>query len=261
MKIFLKTEDEIDLMREANQLVGKTLAEVGRHIKPGVTTRYLDKVADEFIRDHGAIPTFKGFPNPYGEPFPAAICTSVNDVVVHGIPSDDVVLHEGDIISVDCGTLLNGYNGDSAYTFMVGEVDEAVKQLLEVTKQSLYLGIEQAIPGKHVGDIGAAIQAHCEAHGYGIVRELTGHGIGKEMHEEPQIPNYGMRGNGVMLKAGMCIAIEPMVTLGNRNIGMLPDRWSIVTRDHQVAAHFEHTIAVRKGKAEVLSTFEEIENH
>jgi len=261
MKIFLKTEDEIDLMREANQLVGKTLAEVGRHIKPGVTTRHLDKVADEFIRDHGAIPTFKGFPNPYGEPFPAAICTSVNDVVVHGIPSDDVVLHEGDIISVDCGTLLNGYNGDSAYTFMVGEVDEAVKQLLEVTKQSLYLGIEQAVPGKHVGDIGAAIQAHCEAHGYGIVRELTGHGIGKEMHEEPQIPNYGMRGNGVMLKAGMCIAIEPMVTLGNRNIGMLPDRWSIVTRDHQVAAHFEHTIAVRKGKAEVLSTFEEIENH
>ena len=261
MKIFLKTEDEINLMREANQLVGKTLAEVGRHIKPGVTTRYLDKVADEFIRDHGAIPTFKGFPNPYGEPFPAAICTSVNDVVVHGIPSDDVVLHEGDIISVDCGTLLNGYNGDSAYTFMVGEVDEAVKQLLEVTKQSLYLGIEQAVPGKHVGDIGAAIQAHCEAHGYGIVRELTGHGIGKEMHEAPQIPNYGMRGNGVMLKAGMCIAIEPMVTLGNRNIGMLPDRWSIVTRDHQVAAHFEHTIAVRKGKAEVLSTFEEIENH
>ena len=261
MKIFLKTEDEIDLMREANQLVGKTLAEVGRHIKPGVTTRHLDKVADEFIRDYGAIPTFKGFPNPYGEPFPAAICTSVNDVVVHGIPSDDVVLHEGDIISVDCGTLLNGYNGDSAYTFMVGEVDEAVKQLLEVTKQSLYLGIEQAVPGKHVGDIGAAIQAHCEAHGYGIVRELTGHGIGKEMHEAPQIPNYGMRGNGVMLKAGMCIAIEPMVTLGNRNIGMLPDRWSIVTRDHQVAAHFEHTIAVRKGKAEVLSTFEEIENH
>ena len=248
-------------MREANQLVGKTLAEGGRHIKPGVTTRHLDKVADEFIRDHGAIPTFKGFSNPYGEPFPAAICTSVNDVVVHGIPSDDVVLHEGDIISVDCGTLLNGYNGDSAYTFMVGEVDEAVKQLLEVTKQSLYLGIEQAVPGKHVGDIGAAIQAHCEAHGYGIVRELTGHGIGKEMHEAPQIPNYGMRGNGVMLKAGMCIAIEPMVTLGNRNIGMLPDRWSIVTRDHQVAAHFEHTIAVRKGKAEVLSTFEEIENH
>ena len=261
MKIFLKTEDEINLMREANQLVGKTLAEVGRHIKPGVTTRYLDKVADEFIRDHGAIPTFKGFPNPYGEPFPAAICTSVNDVVVHGIPSDDVVLHEGDIIAVDCGTLLNGYNGDSAYTFMVGEVDKTVKQLLEITKESLYLGIEQAVSGKHVGDIGAAIQAHCEAHGYGIVRELTGHGIGKEMHEAPQIPNYGMRGNGVMLKAGMCIAIEPMVTLGSRKIGMLPDRWSIVTLDHQVAAHFEHTIAIRKGRAEILSTFEEIENH
>ena len=261
MKIFLKTEDEIDLMRKANQLVGATLAELGRNIKPGVTTLQLDKIAEEFIRDHGAVPTFKDFPNPFGGPFPASICTSINDVVVHGIPSDKVVLKDGDIVSIDCGTLLNGYNGDSAYTFGVGEVAPEVKQLLEVTKASLYIGIEQAGAGKHVGDIGVAIQDYCESYGYGVVRELTGHGIGREMHEAPQIPNYGSHGNGVMLKAGMCIAIEPMITMGERQIWMLPDRWSIVTRDHKPAAHFEHTIAIRKGKAEILSTFEEIENH
>ena len=261
MKIFLKTEDEISLMRKANQLVGATLAELGKHIQPGVTTLQLDKIAEEFIRDHGATPTFKNFPNPFGGPFPASICTSVNDVVVHGIPSDKVVLKEGDIISIDCGTLLDGYNGDSCYTFAVGEVSPEVRQLLDVTKESLYKGIEQAVAGKHVGDIGAAVQDYCERFGYGVVRELTGHGIGKEMHEAPQIPNYGVRGNGVMLKAGMCIAIEPMITMGERNIWMLPDKWSIVTRDRKPAAHFEHTIAIRKGKAEILSTFEEIENH
>lgn len=261
MKIFLKTEDEISLMRKANQLVGATLAELGKHIQPGVTTLQLDKIAEEFIRDHGATPTFKNFPNPFGGPFPASICTSVNDVVVHGIPSDKDVLKEGDIISIDCGTLLDGYNGDSCYTFAVGEVSLEVRQLLDVTKESLYKGIEQAVAGKHVGDIGAAVQDYCERFGYGVVRELTGHGIGKEMHEAPQIPNYGVRGNGVMLKAGMCIAIEPMITMGERNIWMLPDKWSIVTRDRKPAAHFEHTIAIRKGKAEILSTFEEIENH
>ena len=261
MKIFLKTEDEISLMRKANQLVGATLAELGKHIQPGVTTLQLDKIAEEFIRDHGATPTFKNFPNPFGGPFPASICTSVNDVVVHGIPSDKVVLKEGDIISIDCGTLLDGYNGDSCYTFAVGEVSPEVRQLLDVTKESLYKGIEQAVAGKHVGDIGAAVQDYCERFGYGVVRELTGHGIGKEMHEAPQIPNYGVRGNGVMLKAGMCIAIEPMITMGERNIWMLPDKWSIVTRDRKPAAHFEHTIAIRKGRAEILSTFEEIENH
>lgn len=260
MKIFLKTEDEIELMRKANQLVGSTLAELGKHIRPGVTTLQLDKIAEEFILDHGAIPTFKNFPNPYGEPFPASICTSVNDVVVHGVPIDEVVLKDGDIISIDCGTLLDGFNGDSAYTFCVGEVSPEVKQLLKTTKESLYIGIEQAVAGKHIGDIGAAVQQHCEAQGYGIVRELTGHGIGREMHEPPQIPNYGRRGNGVMLKAGMCIAIEPMVTLGDRQIWMLPDKWSIVTRDRKPAAHFEHTIAIRRGKAEILSTFEEIEH-
>lgn len=259
MNIFLKTEDEIELMREANLLVGRTLAEVGRHIKEGVTTLFLDKIAEEFIRDNGAIPTFKGFPNPYGSPFPGSICTSVNDIVVHGIPSEDVTLKDGDIISVDCGTLLNGFNGDSCYTFCVGDVCEEVKNLLHTTKEALYKGIEVAQAGRHVGDIGHVIQDCCQAKGYGIVRELTGHGIGREMHEEPAIPNYGKRGSGILLKTGMCIAIEPMVTMGGREIGILPDRWSIATRDRQPAAHFEHTVAIRAGKADILSSFEEIE--
>jgi methionyl aminopeptidase len=259
MKIYLKTEDEIELMRQANQLVGRTLGELAKHIKPGVTTLQLDKIADEFIRDHGAQPTFKGFPNPYGGPFPASICTSVNDVVVHGVPNAETVLKEGDIISVDCGTLLNGFNGDSAYTFCVGEVTDEVKKLLKTTKESLYLGIENAVAGKHLGDISSAVQEHCEAQKYGIVRELTGHGIGREMHEDPQVPNYGRRGNGVMLKAGMCIAIEPMITMGERSICLDKDRWTIRTRDGKPAAHFEHTIVVRKGKAEILSSFEEVE--
>ena len=244
MSIFLKTEDEIELMREANLLVGKTLAEVGRHVKPGVTTLQLDKIAEEFIRDNGAIPTFKGYPSSYGPPFPGSICASVNDVVVHGVPSEDVVLKDGDIISVDCGTLLNGFN----------------KKLLRTTKESLYKGIEVAQAGHHVGDIGQVIQDYCQAQGYGIVRELTGHGIGREMHEEPSVPNYGKRGSGVLLKAGMCIAIEPMVTMGKREIGLLPDRWSIVTSDRRPAAHFEHTIAIRAGKADILSSFEEVEH-
>lgn len=260
MKIFLKTEDEIGLMRRANQLVGKTLGELAKHIKPGVTTLQLDKIADEFIRDHGAVPTFKNFPNPYGAPFPASICTSVNDAVVHGVPSDEDVLKDGDIVSIDCGTLLGGFNGDSAYTFCVGEVSDEVKKLLKTTREALYLGIENAVAGRHVGDISCAVQDHCEKEGYGVVRELTGHGIGREMHEDPQVPNYGRRGNGILLKAGMCIAIEPMITMGNRSIYMMPDRWTIRTRDGKPAAHFEHTIAIRQGKAEILSTFEEIEN-
>ena len=260
MKIFLKTEDELALMRLANQLVGRTLGELARHIKPGVTTLQLDKIAEEFIRDNGAIPTFKGFPNPYGGPFPASICTSVNDAVVHGVPNGQTVLHDGDIISIDCGTLLNGFCGDSAYTFCVGEVSDDVRELLRVTKEALYLGIEAAQAGHHLGDISHAVQSHCEAHGYGIVRELTGHGIGQKMHEDPQVPNYGRRGNGVMLKASMCIAIEPMITQGKRDIWLDQDRWTIRTRDGKPAAHFEHTIAVCKGQAEILSSFEEIEN-
>lgn len=246
-------------MREANQLVGQTLAELFKHIRPGVTTLQLDKVAEEFIRDHGAVPTFKGFPNPHGNPFPASICTSVNECVVHGVPSDKQILKEGDIISIDCGTLLNGFCGDSAYTFCVGEVSDEVKRLLRTTKDSLYKGIETAVGGKKVGDIGYTIQTFCEDNGYGIVRELTGHGIGHEMHEEPPVPNYGRRGNGPTLKNGMCIAIEPMITMGDRKIGLMPDKWSIITLDRKPAAHFEHTIAVRKGKSEILSSFEEIE--
>ena len=260
MSIFLKTEDEIELMREANLLVGKTLALLAKNIKPGVTTLQLDKLAEEFIRDNGAIPTFKCFPNPYGGPFPASICTSVNEIVVHGVPNAKTVLKDGDIISIDCGTLLNGYNGDSCYTFCVGEVSDGVKKLLRITKESLYKGIEAAVAGNHIGDIGFVVQNHCEKHGYGVVRELTGHGIGKEMHEEPNIPNYGRRGNGKMLKSGMCIAIEPMITLGDRKIGLMPDKWSIRTIDGKPAAHFEHTIAIKNGKADILSSFEEIES-
>ena len=259
MKVFLKTEDEIELMRKANQLVSMTLAELAKRIKPGISTLSLDKMADEFIRDHGAIPTFKNFPNPFGQPFPASICTSINDVVVHGIPDNKTILNDGDIISIDCGTLLNGFNGDSCYTFCVGEVSEDIKQLLITTKASLYTGIEKAVAGNHLGDIGAAVQEICQQKGYGVVRELTGHGIGREMHEPPQVPNYGSRGTGMLLKAGMCIAIEPMITMGARSICLMPDRWSIKTRDGKPAAHFEHTVAIRKGVAEILSSFEEIE--
>ena len=256
--IFLKTEDELELMRAANLLVGDTLAEIAKMIKPGVTTAQLNSVAEEYIRDHGAVPTFLGFPNPHGGPFPASICTSVNDVVVHGVPND-TPLKDGDIVSVDCGTLLNGFNGDSCYTFCVGEVAEEVKALLQTTKESLYKGIEAALPGKRIGDIGASIQEHCSKAGYGIVREFIGHGIGKEMHEDPQVPNYGRRGNGPMIKNGLCIAIEPMITMGDPAVYMMPDRWTIKTRDGKVAAHYEHTIAIHKGKFDILSSFEKIE--
>ena len=256
--IFLKTEDEIELMRAANLLVGDTLAEIAKMIKPGVTTAQMNSVAEEYIRDHGAVPTFLGFPNPHGGPFPASICTSVNDVVVHGVPND-TPLEEGDIVSVDCGTLLNGFNGDSCYTFCVGEVADEVKALLQTTKESLYKGIEAALPGKRIGDIGASVQEHCTKAGYGVVREFIGHGIGKEMHEDPQVPNYGKRGNGPMIKNGLCIAIEPMITLGDPAVYMMPDKWTIKTRDGKVAAHFEHTIAIHNGKFDILSSFEKIE--
>lgn len=256
--IFLKTDDEIELLRQSNLLVGRTLAEVAKLIKPGVTTAQLDRVAEEFIRDNGAVPTFKGFPNPNGGPFPCTLCTSVNDQVVHGIPGE-VELRDGDIVSVDCGVLLNGFCGDSAYTFCVGDVAPEVLQLLKTTKEALYLGIEQAVHGKRLGDIGYAVQQHCEAQGYGIVREFVGHGIGHDMHEDPQVPNYGKRGSGTLLKSGMCLAIEPMVTLGNRKIYLANDSWSVHTNDGKAAAHFEHTVAVRKGQADILSSFEYIE--
>ena len=246
-------------MRAANLMVAATLTEIGKAIKPGVTTSQLDKVADEYIRDNGAVPTFKGFPNPCGgESFPASICTSVNDEVVHGLPNDRPLV-EGDIVSVDCGILLNGYNGDSCYTFSVGEASAEVKQLLKTTKEALYRGIEAALPGRRIGDIGYAVQAHCEAQGYGVVREFVGHGIGQKMHEDPPVPNYGRRGNGTQIKNGLCIAIEPMITMGNPKIYMMDDRWTIKTRDGKPAAHFEHTIAIHQGKVDILSSFEEIE--
>lgn len=257
--VYLKTDEEVELLRAANLLVGRTLAELAKVIAPGVTTRQLDTIAETYIRDNGAVPTFKGFPNPYGSPFPASLCTSVNNQVVHGIP-DDRPLENGDIVSVDCGTLLKGYCGDSCYTFKVGEVSAEVSALLDVTKESLYKGIEQAVVGHRIGDISYAVQNHCESHAYGVVREFVGHGIGKEMHEDPQVPNYGKRGNGMLLKNGLCIAIEPMITMGKRDVGLLGDHWTVVTRDGKPAAHFEHTVCVRKGKADILSSFEEIES-
>ncbi len=256
--VYLKTEEEIELMRQANLLVGRTLAEIAKMIKPGVTTEEISNLADSFIRDNGAVPTFKGVPNPYGVPFPAAVCCSVNEQVVHGIP-DKRVLEDGDIVSVDCGTLLNGFNGDSCYTFCVGNVSDEIKALLKTTKESLYLGIQSAIPGHRIGDISYAIQSHCESHGYGVVRELVGHGIGREMHEDPMVPNYGKRGNGMRLSNGLCIAIEPMITMCKRDVYVAEDGWTVITRDGKPAAHFEHTIAIHNGTADILSSFEEIE--
>ncbi len=251
--IYLKTDEEIELMRIANLLVGKTLAEVAKHIAPGVTTLHLDKIAETFIRDHGAIPTFLGYNG-----FPNSLCISVNENVVHGIPSE-YRLKEGDIVSVDCGTFINGYCGDSAYTFCVGEVNPEVVKLLKTTKEALYVGIENAVEGKRVGDIGNAIQTYCESNGYSIVRELVGHGIGKKMHEEPEVPNYGKKGYGAKLKTGMCLAIEPMVNMGKKRVVFEKDGWTVRTEDRMPSAHFEHTIAIRQGKADILSSFEMIE--
>lgn len=258
MKVYLKTEEEVELLREANLIIGKTLAELAKIIRPGVTTRQLDVLAETVIRDHGAEPTFKGFPNPYGPAFPASICASVNEQVVHGIPNDNP-LKEGDIVSIDCGTKINGFCGDSCYTFAVGEVSDEVKALLKTTKEALYKGIEQAVAGHRIGDISFAVQSHCESQGYGVVREFVGHGVGHEMHEDPMVPNYGRRGNGVQLKAGMCIAIEPMIAMGTKEVYLQDDKWGVVTRDGKYAAHFEHSICIRKGEADILSSFEEIE--
>ena len=251
--IYLKTPEEIALLRASNQLVGKTLAEVAKHIRVGVTTLELDKIAEDFIRSNGAVPGFLG----YGG-FPNTLCVSVNDQVVHGIPSN-YALKEGDIVSVDCGVLQNGYYGDSAYTFCVGKVDEKVKKLLEITKESLSLGIDSAQHGNRIGDIGFAIQQHCQKAGFSVVRKLVGHGVGRNLHEDPEVPNFGKKGQGVLLKEGMVIAIEPMINMGNRDVVQEKDGWTIRTIDRKPSAHFEHTIAVRKGKAEILSTFDYIE--
>ena len=251
--IYYKTEEEIELVRKSSLLVAKTHAEIAGLIKPGITSLALDKIAEEFIRDNGGVPAFKG----YGG-FPNTLCMSPNDQVVHGIPNDRI-LENSEILSVDCGVLMNGYYGDSAFTYEVGEVDTETKQLLKVTKESLYKGIEQAVVGNRIGDIGYAVQCHAESYGYGVVRELVGHGVGKSLHESPEVPNYGRRGKGVMLKEGLVIAIEPMINMGTKRILQHNDGWTITTIDNKPSAHFEHTIVVRKGKAEILSSFEEIE--
>lgn len=251
--VYIKTAEEIELIRESSLLVGKTLAEVAKLIRPGITTAELNKVAEQFIRDHKAEPAFKGY---HG--FPATLCISPNEQVVHGIPGK-YILKEGDIVSVDCGVKMNGFFGDSAYTFTVGEVKPEVKQLLAVTKQSLYLALEQCVDGKRIGDISSAVQGHCESFGYGIVRELVGHGVGRELHEAPEVPNYGKKGSGMKLVEGMVIAIEPMVNMGTKEVKQWSDGWTITTKDGKPSAHFEHTVAVKKGKAEILSSFSEIE--
>lgn len=252
--ISIKADEEIELLRESNLLVGKTLGEMAKHIRPGVSTLELDRIADEFIRSHGAVPGFLG----YGG-FPNSLCISVNDVVVHGIPSADCVLKEGDVVSIDCGTLKNGYYGDSAYTFEVGRVDDEIHRLLVTTKESLYKGIEKAVAGLRIGDIGHAIQSYCESAGFSVVRELVGHGVGKNLHEDPQVPNYGRAGQGIKLKEGMVIAIEPMINLGERHVYIEEDGWTIRTRDRKPSAHFEHTLAIRKHGVDILSSFDFVE--
>ena len=251
--IILKTREEIELMRESALSVSKTLGMLAKEIKPGVTSLYLDKLAEEFIRDNGGEPGFKGL---YG--FPNTLCMSLNAAVVHGIPTD-IPMEEGDIISVDCGVLKNGYYGDHAYTFGIGNIKPEVQRLLDVTKESLYIGIEQFKSGNRIGDISWAIQNHAEKNGYGVVRELVGHGLGKKMHEDPEVPNYGKRGDGPKLKDGMVIAIEPMINMGTRNIKQLKDGWTILTADKKPSAHFEHNVALIDGKPDILSTFKYIE--
>lgn len=249
-KKMIKTPEEIELIRESSLLVSKTLAELAGHIKPGVTPLFLDKIAEEFIRDHGAEPGFKG----YGD-FPNTLCFSMNSAVVHGIPNN-TELKEGDVLSIDCGTLMNEFYGDQAFTFAMAGIEPEVLQLLRVTRKSLDLGIEQAIVGKRVGDIGFAIQQYCEKeHGYGVVRELVGHGLGKSLHEDPEVPNYGRRGQGVKLRENMVLAIEPMVNLGTRDVVSDPDGWTILTRDGKVSAHYEHDVVVKQDRAEVLTDF------
>lgn len=252
--ILLKSQEEIEQIRKSSLLVGRTLAEVGKHIKPGVTTAFLDKIGEQFIRDNGATPVFKG----YGG-FPSALCISINDEIVHGFPSDKRFLEDGDIVSIDCGTDLNGFIGDSAYTFMVGEVKPEVQKLLKVTKEALYLGVEKCIEGNRLGDIGHAIQTHIEKNGFSVVREMCGHGVGIKLHEDPNVCNYGKPGTGPLLKAGMVFAIEPMVNLGSKNVKFINDGWTPVTKDGKPSAHFEHDVAIGKDKADLLSTFEEIE--
>lgn len=251
--ILFKTPEEIELLRQSNLLVSKTLGEVASMIKPGVTTKALDKRAEEFIKDNHGIPGFLGYNG-----YPNTLCTSVNSEVVHGIPSS-CELREGDIVSVDCGVILQEFYGDSAYTFAVGEIDKPVMHLLKTTKESLYKGIAIAFDGNRLGDVGFVIQNHCENEGFSVVREMVGHGLGKSLHEQPEVPNYGKRGTGVKLKQGMVICIEPMINLGDRNVVQEQDGWTIRTKDRKPSAHFEHAVSIGKEKAMILSSFEYIE--
>lgn len=253
--IYLKTEDELNFLRESGQIVAKALGEVAKYIQPGVTTKFLDSIGEETIRSYGAIPSFLNYNG-----FPASLCISVNEVVVHGIPSEKMVIKEGDIVSVDCGACKNGFHGDSAYTFRVGDVDPEITALLKTTKESLYEGIGQAVEGKRIGDIGHTVQEYCQRRGYTVVRELVGHGVGRHLHEEPDVPNVGKKGSGVQLKNGMVIAIEPMINMGTKNVVMERDGWTVRTTDRKPSAHFEHTVAVCKGReAEILTSFDYIQ--
>ncbi len=252
-KVVLKTPDEINAIRKSSLLVGKALAEIAKIVEPGVTTLQLDRVADSFIRDHGAYPGFLGYHD-----FPNSICASVNQAVVHGLPNAQP-LKEGDIVSIDIGVLWEGFWGDSAFTFAVGQISNDLQKLLDVTRMCLELGVEQAAIGKRIGDIGYAVQNYAETNGYGVVRELVGHGVGIQLHEAPEVPNYGRRGQGLVMTEGLVIAIEPMINLGTKNVRQLKDGWTIETQDGKPSAHFEHTVAVGKGGAEKLSSFEEID--
>ncbi len=251
--IIYKSPAEIEIMRESALLVSKTLGLMAEKIEPGITPNQLDKIADEFIRDHDAVPGFLGLYD-----YPKSIITSVNEQVVHGIPTDRP-LEEGDVVGVDIGVLKNGYYGDHAYTFPVGEISKEVKQLLRVTKECLDKGIEQLVAGNRIGDVSFAVQQHAESHGYGVVRELVGHGLGKKMHESPEVPNFGKRGRGSKIQEGLVIAIEPMINMGTRRVIQLNDGWTIITADKKPSAHFEHNVAVVNGKPDVLSTFQYIE--
>lgn len=252
--IYYKTTAEVELMRESALLVSKTLATVARALKPGISTLEIDALAEKFITENNAKPSFKNYKG-----FPFTCCISVNDAVVHGFPND-IALKEGDIVSVDVGVYKNGFHGDSAYTFAIGAINEDVQRLMRVTKQSLYLGIEKAVAGNRVGDISFAIQEFAERkHKYGVVRELVGHGLGKSLHEDPQVPNYGKRGSGAKLHDGLVIAIEPMINMGVKEVWYEEDGWTVKTKDGKPAAHYEHTVCIRRGKADILSSFEEIE--
>jgi methionyl aminopeptidase len=250
--IIIKSREEIELMRESALVVSKTLGMLASEVKPGVTTLRLDQLAEEHIREQGAVPGFLGLYD-----FPNSLCVSPNAQVVHGIPNETPLV-EGDIISIDCGSIKNGFYGDHAYTFPVGEVAPETQELLKITKESLYIGIAELRIGNRVGDVGYAIQKYCEDHGYGVVRELVGHGLGRKMHEDPEMPNYGHRGRGKKLIEGMVVAIEPMVNQGTKNIKQLKDGWTILTADNKPSAHFEHDIAIIDGKPELLSTFKYI---